>query len=142
MTSPQHQPQRDDLDKLMDDVLAQNLSRVPLLVAGTNPAPAAANPPPASSAGHPRPLKWDPPTLRETSPRELLAQVADNAFAMQRKIEFLVTAITGEELPQRPLRTASNGIGLLPVLNALAHEIDTAHADVARLVDYLHGRVS
>lgn len=139
---PQQQPQRDDLDQLMSDVLdAQGLrpqSRAP----AATPAPAAAIPPPASSAGHPRPLKWDPPTLRETSPRELLAIVADNALKMQRKIEFLVTAITGEELPQRPLRAVPNGIGLLPVLSHLAHEIDVAHADVARLVDYLHERVS
>jgi hypothetical protein len=61
---------------------------------------------------------------------------------MQRKIEALVEAITGEEVPQRQLRPVPNGNGLLPVLSHLAHEIDVAHGEVARLVDYLHGRVS
>ena len=139
---PQQQPQRDDLDALMSEVLDASLSRAQSRAPASTPAPAAPTPPPASSAGHPRPLKWDPPTLRETSPRELLAIVADNAFAMQRKIEALVEAITGEQPAQRSIRPVPNGNGLLPVLSHLAHEIDVAHSDVARLVDYLHERVS
>jgi len=142
MNSPQQKPQHDDLDELMSDIsktLARNLApRSP----PPSTEPAAANPPPASSAGHPRPLKWDPPAQRALSPREVLAQVADNAYHLQREIAELVAEVTGENVPQEQVRPVQRTNALLPVINHLAHEIDTAHAGVAHLIAYLRRRVS
>ena len=142
MNDPQRKPQRDDLDQLMSDVLAKNLAPLGLRAAPASTPAAAPIHPPASSGGTPRPLKWDPPTTHNPSPRQLLAQVADNAFQLQRQIELLVTEVTGEQAPEAPIRPVAQGNALLPVINHLAHEIDAAHAGVARLVAYLRERVS
>jgi hypothetical protein len=142
MHSPQHQPQRDDLDELMEDIGKTLARSIASRDAGSSTQAAAPNPPPASSAGPAPGEKWGPSSQRAYSPKQLLATVADNAFELQGMIDVLVTEITGEEVPARPIRPAPAGNGLLPVLNHLACEIDQAHGDAARLIRYLRERVA
>jgi len=142
MSSPQQNPSDyTELEQGLDEIIGQ--LRAPRVngSAGLD-ASAASIPPPASSAGTPRQLKWDPPNMRVTSPRQLLAIVADNAGRLQEEIGNLMVEITGEAPPERGIRPAMRGDSLLHVISHLAHEIDAAHSDVARVVAYLRERVA
>lgn len=108
--------------------------------AAGRPAP---TPPPASSAG-PRPTGlWGPTTQRATSPLELLSKAADSAQRLHEQLGRLVTSVTGEQAPPKGLRQAPMKVnGLLPAISEIAHQIDIAHGEIDRLVQYLQSRVS
>jgi hypothetical protein len=69
---------------------------------------------------------------------QLLSQVAENTAALHEALEALVTKITGEQAPPKRLRNAPRkGSGLLPAISHLAHDIDAAHSELARLINHV-----
>lgn len=85
---------------------------------------------------------WGPSNPRITSPQQMLAQVADHAQKLHQQMLELVAAITGEAPPPLRLRQAPRpGGGLLPMVGLMAHEIETVHVEIARLIEHLRGRL-
>lgn len=100
------------------------------------PAPAA----PASSDGPRPPEMWGPSALRVDTPVSALAEVADRAYGLQKEVEDLLLALTGEEARRR-LRPAPAKLPLLPAISALASEIEVVLNEIGRLVAHVRERI-
>lgn len=138
MSIPQSNPQtHDEFDKLVEDMGAV------LRPLGAAPSTPAARPAPGglrqAGAGG---AKWGPTTQRDTSPLILLIKCADDAHALLALAGRLVAEITGEE-PVTPRQRAvpRAGGGLLPGIGHLAHEIETALAEVDRKLRELGSKI-
>ena len=111
--------------------------------AATGPAPARPVEPVAGGRG----ALWGPSSTRVTSPStirspmELLAEVVAHAGQLQKQMSELVTAITGEVPATRQRQPVPSTPGLLPTIALLAHEIELANLQTARLIAHVRERV-
>ena len=123
------------------DAMAALKSEIEGLVGRVDAAPKATLPP-GSSAGRPPNFLWGPSNPRVTSPLQMLAEVADHGQRLHQEMLSLVQAVTGEAPPPLRLREVPRpASGLLPGMAHLAHEIETTHVDIARLIEHLRGRL-
>lgn len=163
MTVPQHEPQHlnameAEIERTLREGIARQqprpvaaASRPPASTAGPRPpekwgpsAPHALAPQSVSvdpNMGDPYglpPASIEPPRRAVTTPLQLLSQVADNTARLHEALEALVTKITGEQTPPKRMRQPPRkGSGLLPAIAHLAHDIDAAHAELARLINHV-----
>lgn len=121
-----------ELDGLVDAGLRQ--------AAKARPAPPPPSPP-ASSDGPPAVEMWGPTTTRETSPLQLLAQVADNTSKLQLLLDALLRDLTGEAPAPKRLRPEPGRIGLLPAISMIAHQIAEAHTDLAKVIQHMRKQI-
>lgn len=95
----------------------------------------------ASPDGPPATQMWGPSSTLVT-PLQLLSEVADNTARLQGMLEGLVTKITGENPPPKRIRPVpGKHAGLLPAISHLAHEIDQAHSELARLIKHVERQI-
>jgi hypothetical protein len=128
-----HSQTRAQIDKELDDALAGIVSAA---------AAPARRPPGASPEAAPRVALWGPTSQRVTSPLQLLVQVADDAHRLLQEVTAHVHDITGEEPPvPRQRSVPKQGGGLLPAIGHIATEIGEVHQEIARLLQYVGGKM-
>lgn len=136
MPQSQHPSHRPATDDIAIETLKEAINRA----VAAPPAPAPR--PPASPVAPAPAGVWGPSAPRAISPLGLLVKVADETYRLQKKVEQLATAITGEQAPQHRLRDMPRAAdGLLPAVAFLLHEIEAVHAEIAGLVEHIRGRL-
>jgi len=135
MSQPHNLPHDDELEMGIAAILRDAVDR-------PRPRLAAPPPPPASPEAAPAPQMWGPSHQRVTSPLQLLSEVADHTAQLQEMLEGLVTKITGEKPAVKRIRQVpGKHAGLLPAISHLAHEIDAAHSELARLIAHVDRQI-